>query len=213
MADVKELNINNTTYAIKDAVARNGLTTKQDILVSGTNIKTINNQSILGSGNITINEPILYSTTGQNTDGAMTQKAATDNFADTDLSNLSATGQKVLDGQWVVSNSTLANGVSLNAATYLDISLANYLPSDNFKYEVELQWESYGSTFARVHVISNSTTYLLNTHTASSANYFSDGCNRIVVDTTRIISLRRSSGWATTCSLTALAYRRIGTNS
>lgn len=27
---------------------------KQDTLVSGTNIKTINNQSILGSGNITI---------------------------------------------------------------------------------------------------------------------------------------------------------------
>jgi len=27
---------------------------KQDILVSGTNIKTINNQSLLGSGNITI---------------------------------------------------------------------------------------------------------------------------------------------------------------
>lgn len=30
------------------------LTTKQDTLVSGTNIKTINNQSLLGSGNITI---------------------------------------------------------------------------------------------------------------------------------------------------------------
>lgn len=30
------------------------LTNKQDKLVSGTNIKTINNQSILGSGNITI---------------------------------------------------------------------------------------------------------------------------------------------------------------
>lgn len=27
---------------------------KQEILVSGTNIKTINNESILGSGNITI---------------------------------------------------------------------------------------------------------------------------------------------------------------
>lgn len=27
---------------------------KQDTLVSGTNIKTINNQSVLGSGNITI---------------------------------------------------------------------------------------------------------------------------------------------------------------
>lgn len=30
------------------------ITNKQDVLVSGTNIKTINNQSILGSGNITI---------------------------------------------------------------------------------------------------------------------------------------------------------------
>ena len=54
MADVKELNINNTTYTIKDAVARSGLTGKQDTLVSGTNIKTINSQSILGSGDITI---------------------------------------------------------------------------------------------------------------------------------------------------------------
>lgn len=30
------------------------LNTKQDTLVSGINIKTINNQSILGSGNITL---------------------------------------------------------------------------------------------------------------------------------------------------------------
>lgn len=35
-------------------VTKEGLATKQDALVSGTNIKTINNQSILGSGNITI---------------------------------------------------------------------------------------------------------------------------------------------------------------
>lgn len=30
------------------------ISTKQDILVSGTNIKTINNQSILGSGDIAV---------------------------------------------------------------------------------------------------------------------------------------------------------------
>ena len=34
---------------------------KQDVLVSGTNIKTINNESILGNGNITI--PVVASTT------------------------------------------------------------------------------------------------------------------------------------------------------
>lgn len=36
------------------ASALSGLASKQDTLVSGTNIKTINNESILGSGNITI---------------------------------------------------------------------------------------------------------------------------------------------------------------
>lgn len=42
------------TYAIKDAEARDMLSNKQDTLISGTNIKTINNTSILGSGNIDI---------------------------------------------------------------------------------------------------------------------------------------------------------------
>ena len=49
---------NNVEYDLKDATARSDLlmlnANKQDILVSGTNIKTINNESLLGSGNITI---------------------------------------------------------------------------------------------------------------------------------------------------------------
>lgn len=39
---------------IGSIVTNKGLSTKQNTLVSGTNIKTINNESILGSGNITI---------------------------------------------------------------------------------------------------------------------------------------------------------------
>lgn len=41
------------TYVIKDAEARVMLSNKQDTLVSGINIKTINNTSLLGSGDIT----------------------------------------------------------------------------------------------------------------------------------------------------------------
>ena len=45
---------------VKDVVAgNNALTEKQDVLVSGTNIKTINGESLLGSGNITIPQ-IVY---------------------------------------------------------------------------------------------------------------------------------------------------------
>lgn len=47
MADISKITLNGTDYNIKDENA-------QETLVSGTNIKTINNQSILGSGNITI---------------------------------------------------------------------------------------------------------------------------------------------------------------
>lgn len=55
MADLSKLKLpDNSEYDLKDATARSGLATKQDTLVSGTNIKTINNESILGSGNLTI---------------------------------------------------------------------------------------------------------------------------------------------------------------
>ena len=42
------------TAPVNGKAVSNAIATKQDTLVSGTNIKTINNESILGSGNITI---------------------------------------------------------------------------------------------------------------------------------------------------------------
>ena len=41
------------------AFVNNGLSGKQATLVSGTNIKTVNNQSILGSGNLTAGDVFL----------------------------------------------------------------------------------------------------------------------------------------------------------
>ena len=55
MADLSAITTpDGTTYNIKDSTARSELSTKQDTLVSGSNIKTINNQSLLGSGNIDV---------------------------------------------------------------------------------------------------------------------------------------------------------------
>lgn len=56
MADVSILNVNNTDYNIRDDVARTSISSKQDTLVSGTNIKTINGTSILGSGDLTVSD-------------------------------------------------------------------------------------------------------------------------------------------------------------
>ena len=46
--------VDTSTYTAYTAATETALAGKQDTLVSGTNIKTINNESILGSGNITI---------------------------------------------------------------------------------------------------------------------------------------------------------------
>ena len=47
MSKINKIKVGNTTYDIED-------TSKQATLVSGENIKTINNNSLLGSGNISI---------------------------------------------------------------------------------------------------------------------------------------------------------------
>lgn len=51
---ISQLSDGTNTYIVKDTEARTSLSNKQDTLVSGTNIKTINNTSILGSGNIEV---------------------------------------------------------------------------------------------------------------------------------------------------------------
>ena len=58
ITDLDEIRAN-ASSAIKDVsnlATKDELTNKQDILVSGTNIKTINNESIIGSGNIEIKQ-------------------------------------------------------------------------------------------------------------------------------------------------------------
>lgn len=58
--DVGLGNVNNTSDANKpiSTATQNALNQKQNTLVSGTNIKTLNGQSLLGSGNLTADGPI-----------------------------------------------------------------------------------------------------------------------------------------------------------
>lgn len=84
MAELSKITLpNGITYDIKDTSTRTGLAQKQDTLVSGTNIKTINNQSLLGSGNITISGgsggngvQITLASTAQPLTGSGTQSMA-----------------------------------------------------------------------------------------------------------------------------------------
>ena len=65
---------------------QNALNAKQDTLVSGTNIKTVNSTSLLGSGNLSVQDPITLTTTGSS--GASTLVGATLNVPNYTLSGL-----------------------------------------------------------------------------------------------------------------------------
>ena len=184
---------------LTDYVTNSALTTTladyQPLLTSGTNIKTINNTSVLGSGNISVgtvtsvnntqpdasgNVSLTIPTVGNGTitinqggtlKGTFTvnqsgnttidlDAGSSGSYADTDLSNLSATGQAkfqaplgytpantnlsnlsttgkaVIDGQWIDSQQSMIStapsmGYNNNALEYrID------LPNDGHIYEV-----------------------------------------------------------------------------
>lgn len=58
----KGLSTNDYTDAEKTKLAGIDMTTKQDTLVSGTNIKTVNSTSLLGSGNVAVQETLVSGT-------------------------------------------------------------------------------------------------------------------------------------------------------
>ena len=105
----------NTFYIISDATAgdlsnyytkeqtNTLLDGKQPTLVSGTNIKTINNESILGEGNIDIqggSSVNVVQATGTSTSDVMSQDAVTKAFKTYTLSEGSSAYGKIDSWQW-----------------------------------------------------------------------------------------------------------------
>ena len=71
---------------------KNALDDKQDELVSGTNIKTINNQSVIGSGNIEINSGVWGNITGDISNQSDLQTALNAKADITSLATVATTG-------------------------------------------------------------------------------------------------------------------------
>ena len=147
-----------TTNQFVTATEKSTWDGKQDALVSGTNIKTINNESLLGSGNITISGSVtITTTTGSESisDGTNTLNVATRdttqnitgsktfvgsqilNFkqsASTDKLGFTAydTNDKEVGNLQIASRSMRPIGSSA-ASSYMLVSLGNYT-TDNTTY-------------------------------------------------------------------------------
>ena len=142
--------------------------------------------------------------------------------ANVSLSNLDATGQKVIDGQWVYSDLTLVNNVTWdNTYTSPHLDLSSYLPNDGNIYEVMIIAEATTGTtsgqFVSIYLSSDliSKVEFCSVRTRSAASLQSAGVITIPVGSGRWVSQYQStsSNANGTFSLYAKAYRRVGTNS
>ena len=131
-SETTELSIDNTPTAnsnnlVKSGGVKSALDDKQDTLVSGTSIKTINNESLLGSGNITIsgggvvpdlgNAKIFYGTCSSAGD-ATTKVVDCSSFTSADL----VTGALIFV-RFSNTNSGAVSSLKMNVNSTGDISI------------------------------------------------------------------------------------------
>lgn len=135
-------------------------TSKQDTLVSGTNIKTVNGVDLLGSGNVVIGEggtiaiDQTYNSVSTNAQSGTAVAESLLTVANKDLSNLSSNGQMVIDSQ----NGTISNCI-LEIPQNLNLTLSNNvltLKSGSIITLTGSIYTTYTTTVDRTYTISNS---------------------------------------------------------
>ena len=141
----------------------------------------------------------------------------TDEFllkANLDLNNLSDTGKKLIDGQWVIASQTLSTTTALGTYT---IDLSDYLPDDNYSYEVMINARSYTDASTPrtwISVINNDMENARMTLLWGGSYARQNESNLIIiVDETRKMTIEHTDHKWTNFGLDIVAYRRIGTNS
>lgn len=143
------------------------------------------------------------------------------NLADKDLSNLSSTGKKVIDGQWVASTLTLASGVTYPTTTDTEYSLSTYLPDDSYDYDVIFSASTTTGTTSgnamsvRFHTDILNIGYMImaNAITRTSFANYNSGTATVPIGSARKFIINAVSSYVGTYSITLKGYRRIGTNS
>lgn len=128
-----------------------------------------------------------------------------------------------VDGQWTYKNTSLGSNVKWDTSSHKnakDYSLANYLPQDNYNYEVILRASvATGATsgnYVSVGVSSDILTaqhYVCQAQTRASASVGGRGEVIVIVGPARKITVAgASSGANGTYTMAVTGYKRMGTN-
>lgn len=184
----------------------------QEPLTSGTNIKTINSVSVLGSGNISL-QPTLVSGTNIKTINS------TSLLGSGNISVLTSSSSQVassrFDGQWVLNYQVLSTATAKSSTT---MSLSSYLPSDSstYDYEVMIYADAHANSNIAVSVgtvsspIDNDCFKMSGYIRSNATEWAGYGIFPISHSNRNIYSQRGAA--VSSSKVVLLGYRRIGTN-
>ena len=134
---------------------------------------------------------------------------STVNRTDNDLSNLSDVGKKVIDGQWVAKEQVLSTATAIGTYT---VDLSDYLPNDNYNYEVMMHvYQASGAnssdTVQRLYIDNK-----LMVSTSVNGIWADNDFINIIKNNSRIVIIERAGHKSSAFNFVANGYRRIGTN-
>ena len=136
--------------------------------------------------------------------------------------NSNTIGGKLLNGQWIGANHDIATGLSITTGTAKEYDLSEYLPDDNYSYEVMFTVTGRTGTTsgnaATIRVGLSSTASdnpVVFKQVTRASNYMQNGGNcRVVIGSNRKVYIGNTGGaTSTNINFVAHAYRRVGTNS
>lgn len=179
--------VNNLTNYYTKTTIDSSLSSKQDSLVSGTNIKTINNESILGSGNITISDVSVndsYSTS--------TTEPYSANYVNS-LNTYSTTERRI--GTWKDGKPLYRITLEYSVSTGSSSHSVSSLNIDNIAKQTH-QIKRYNSSYGN--------TDIENPYYASSTDYF----RSFVRKNPDTIETRLQGNYTTYTQITTLEYTK-----
>jgi len=189
-------------------------------------ISTINNNVLLSNTNALTSQNYfnqlnsLYSTFNAQLTQFNLDKANIENNLATVMSDLSTKASKTeVDGQWVFSSIDLLRNVDAPVTTAIEIDLSEYLPDDNYNYEIDTWvFGRTGTTNGNESLIQYgsdiypSGSYLRTQTKVSGACPFWSNAKIPVGTQRKLIVMAWQSNTGTIGHLGARGYRRLGTN-
>lgn len=159
--DVTESPLN--TFTVKadtaEVATQYDLTLKQDKLVSGTNIKTVNSNSLLGSGNVSVGTVTSIGTSTPISGGTITGSGTIGLNYDTGTLTLSGSNLAARAGAAIWNASQLQNNTIISP---LNPSIGNVLT-----YTASNQWEAQAPAGTNLTFTGSASPYTLNSSTGS----------------------------------------------